>query len=37
MKYVKKCYSALDDIWVLTNSDKKEFDNNLDIESKSAL
>ena len=34
MKYVKKCYSALDDIWGLTNSDKKEFDNNLDIESK---
>ena len=32
--HVKKCYSALDDIWVLTNSDKKEFDNNLDIESK---
>ena len=33
-KYVKKCYSALDGIWVLTNSDKKEFDNNLAIESK---
>ena len=34
MKYVKKCYSALDGIWVLTNSDKTEFDNNLGIESK---
>lgn len=34
MKYVKKCYSALDDIWVLTDSDKKQFDSNLGINSK---
>ena len=34
IKYVKKCYSALDGIWVLTNSDKREFDSNLGINSK---
>ncbi len=34
MKYVRKCYSALDGIWVLTNSDKREFDSNLGINSK---
>ena len=34
MKYVKKCYSALDGIWVLTNSDKRDFDSNLGINSK---
>lgn len=34
MKYVRKCYTALDGIWVLTNSDKKEFDSNLNIKSK---
>ena len=34
MNYVKKCYSELDDIWVLTNSDKKEFDSCFGIKSK---
>ena len=34
MKYARKCYSKLDAIWVLTNSDKKEFDDNLGVKSK---
>lgn len=34
MKYVRKCYSELDAIWVLTNSDKKEFYSNLGVKSK---
>lgn len=33
-EYVKKCYSQLDDVWVLTNADKREFDNKLGIKSK---
>ena len=32
-RYVKRCYSQLDAIWVLTNSDKKEFYSNLGVKS----
>ena len=34
LEYIKKCYSNLDNIWVLTNSDKMEFDSKLGVKSK---
>lgn len=34
MKYVQKCYAKLDDVWVLTKSDKVEYDRKLGLNCK---